>query len=204
MKKQIYLMINLILVLLLSASLFAADSYTFTGSSDINFYTVNGEDEQQYTKISLNGFTNAGNPGEPELPVGYLRLYIPSDQTVTKVRIISSSQNEFTLDHLIYPAQQDIPTTDIEITVPFSEPNSDIYDNDDPFPQKIISVLHHDWFDGDKHIVTLAVNPVQYFPKENKIKLYTNIQYELEFASGAKGAIHVQSRSENHADMYNE
>ncbi len=204
MKKQIYFITSLILVVLLSASLYAAGSYSFSGSSDINFNTVKGADEKEYTKISLKGFTNAGNPGEPELPVAYIKLYIPSDQTVTKARIVSSSQKEYTPYHLIYPAQQDIPTTDIEITVPFSEPNSNIYDNDQPFPQKIINVLDHDWFDGDKHIVTLAVNPIRYFPKENKIILYTDIQYELEFASGAKGAIHVQPRSEGNAVIYNE
>jgi len=204
MKNQIYLIACLLLLQLLGSSLFAAGNYSFTGTSDIDFYTVKAEDEQQYTKISLKGFTNAGNPGLPELPVIYINLYIPSDRTVTDVRIVSSSEKEYTLDHLIYPAQQDIPSTNKEITVTFSEPNPDIYDNADLFPKKIISVLQHNWFDGDKHIVTLTVNPVQYFPKENKIKLYTNIQYELKFDNGAKGAIHVQARSAKHALLYNE
>ncbi|RMG80807.1 MAG: hypothetical protein D6707_05830, partial [Bacteroidetes bacterium] len=59
------------------------------------------EDEQQYTKISLEGFTNEGNPGEPEMPVASIHLYIPSDQTVTDVRIVSSTQKEYILDHLL-------------------------------------------------------------------------------------------------------
>ncbi|RMG80806.1 MAG: T9SS C-terminal target domain-containing protein [Bacteroidetes bacterium] len=92
----------------------------------------------------------------------------------------------------------------MKTNVPFAEPNPDIYDNAEPFPQKLIRVLHHDWFDGDKHIVTMAVNPVRYYPKENKIILYTDIQYELVFSSGSKGAIQVQSRSGKHAFMYNE
>jgi hypothetical protein len=50
----------------------------------------------------------------------------------------------------------------------------------------------------------LAISPVRYFPKENKIILYTDVQYEIEYSSGAKGAIHIESRSAKQNDFYNE
>ncbi|MCD4692460.1 MAG: right-handed parallel beta-helix repeat-containing protein, partial [Calditrichales bacterium] len=199
-----YLLSILVSALFFNVALFASDSFNFPGSSQIEIFDFKAEDGLQYAKISLEGFFNGGQPGEPELPVEYVNLIIPSDQTAVNIRVISSTEKEYILEKLLFPAQHDRPTTDREINIPFSVPKSEIYQSADPYPDNIVNIIKHNWFDGDKHIVTLAISPVCYFPKENKIILHTDIQYEIEYSSGAKGALHVENRSAKQSVFYNE
>ncbi len=197
-----YLLSILISALLFNAVLFASDSFNFPGSSQIEIFEVKAEDDVKYEHITLEGIFNEGQPGEPELPVEYVNLIIPSDQTAVNIHVISSTEKEYKLEKALFPAQHDQPTTDREITIPFTPPKSEIYQSAVPYPDKIVILIDHNWFDGDKHIVTVAVYPVQYFPTENKIVLHTDIQYEIDYSSGARGAVHVTNRSAQRSAFY--
>jgi parallel beta-helix repeat protein len=199
-----YFLSFFISALFFNAVLFASDSFHFSGSTQIQISKLKAEDGAVYNHVSLEGFFNGSQPGAPELPVEYINLIIPSDQTAVNARLISSIKQEYKLEEPLFPAQPDRPTTTREITIPFESPKSEIYQNTNPYPEKIVEIIKHNWFDGDKHIVTLGISPVKYFPKENKIILHTDIQYELEYSSGAKGAIHIKGRSDKYSAFYNE
>lgn len=118
-----YLSTILPFALFINASLFAANDFHFPGASKIEVIDFSAKDKQQYSRISLEGFINDGNPGEPELPVAYINLIIPSDQTAVNVNVVSSTVNEYKLAKTVFPAQHDIPTTDREITCRSSKPS---------------------------------------------------------------------------------
>lgn len=192
----------LIALLLFCSILFASATFNFNCPSKIEIYEIQAEDGNIYNRVLINGIMNTGQPGEPELPVKYVNLIIPSDQTAINVIVYSSVTEEYQLKKLILPAQQDHPTTDIEVTIPFAPPKAEIYQSDKLYPEHSIQIVKHNWFDGNKHIVTLAIYPVQYFPKDNKIIMTTEIVYGLEYAAGAKGSIDHNRRNAKHNDFY--
>ncbi len=197
-----YFLSVIAIMLFLINALFASSCFNFSGTSQIVTFDLKAENGVKYEHITLDGFFNEGEPGMPSLPVKYINIIIPSDRTAVEIRLLSSRKKEYILEKPLYPAQLSRPTTIKEINITFASPNPEIYQAAAPYPDKSVKIIGHNWFDGDKHILTIAIYPVQYFPAENKIILHTDITYKIDYSSGAKGAIIYKNHSAKHSSFY--
>ncbi|HEX38065.1 MAG TPA: T9SS type A sorting domain-containing protein [Candidatus Cloacimonetes bacterium] len=58
--------------------------------------------------------------------------------------------------------------------------DSTIYSSKSPFPGKLAEILYDEYSMG-YHLVTLRFHPVEYIPSDQKINLYTDIEFTIEY-----------------------
>ena len=165
-----------IVVLLFTSTLVFADynGSVSTNQSELIFSQKDGYD---FITFEKNYFTE--EVGFPQLPIKILEYVIPIDMNVKDIIINSSEQVQIDGTYFVYPAQPP-HLTDGSEPPPFVEPNSEIYNSGTPYPNKLVDVTS-DEFTRGYHIVTLCFYPIEYIPKEQKINLYTNINFTIEY-----------------------
>lgn len=165
-----------ITVLLCTSSMIFADynGSVITDQTELSFSQVD-----DYDIISLYECYYAEEEGAPQLPVKILQYVIPIDINVKNIIIDSSEETQISGEYNIYPAQ---PPQYWEISQPFVEPDSNIYNSNTPYPGKLVEVIG-DGYSMGYHILTLRFYPVEYIPAEQKINLYTNVDFTIEYES---------------------
>ncbi|MCD4663644.1 MAG: hypothetical protein K8R68_00135 [Bacteroidales bacterium] len=167
-----------IVVLLCTSTLVFAD---YSGSVNTNETELSFSQKDGYDVISLERSNFTEEIGDPQLPVKILQYVIPVDMNVNAIIINSSEQVQIDGTYFVYPAQPPYLTDGID-PPPFVEPNIEIYDSSTPYPDKLVEVIA-DGFTRGYHIVTLRFYPIEYIPAEQKINLYTNIDFTIEYES---------------------
>ncbi len=166
------------IVLLCTSSMVFADynGNVTTNEAELSFSQMN---DYYFISFKKDYFTE--EVGAPQLPVKILKYVIPIDMNVADITINSSEQIQLSGTYNIYPAQPPYPL-DFSDPPPFVEPNSEIYDSDKPYPDKLVEVIA-DEFTMGYHIIALRFYPVEYIPAEQKINLYTEIDFTIEYES---------------------
>jgi len=181
MKLKSYLLQKTIIttiVLLCTSTLAFAD---YNGNITTNQTELSFTQFNDYDVISLEEGYYTDEEGAPQLPVKILEYVIPIDMNVKDIIINSSEQVQIDGTYFIYPAQPPYLTDGSE-PPPFVEPNSDIYDSSNPYPDKLVEVIG-DGYSMGYHLVTLRFYPVEYIPAQQKINIYTNIDFTIEYES---------------------
>lgn len=138
----------------------------------------NGKD---YLEIKFPEFQRTIVLGHPDLPFKYVHLLIPPGQNASKIIINKVQSENIKLNNEIIPVQPLIPTS-LDYEIPnFVEPDSSIYNSDIFYPPDIVQFMSKGYYDGDKLIVTLAVFPYQYNPKQNLIKFNSSIDFTIVY-----------------------
>lgn len=137
------------------------------------------KDNNEYLHVSLASLQLTSEPGKPELPVKYLKLLLPPNTKVKDINITNVKKTDYKINYKIFPGQLPEPTAINSGEQKFISPDKKIYESANPYPAKAVQVVDHSYFDGNNHIVTIAIYPVQYFPLENKIEISTDISYNL-------------------------
>ena len=81
-------------------------------------------------------------------------------------------------------------------------PNLQIYNSNEPFPDRIAKFIHSGYFDGNNHIVTLAVYPIQYLPNQNQLIFYSNINIILEMEATVAPDVTIRNRKPANQLLY--
>ncbi len=152
-------------------------------ASNLVFAAVTAEDGVVYEKVTISRLNETAEIGKPNLPVKYVHLILPSDQNVDRISIISTSKLELPGVHLIYPTQPPLPMTPQFQESALVEPDPTVYGSDTPYPREIVSLTHDDYFDGNNHIATVAVYPLQYYPESGKLIFFSHVSFTLELKS---------------------
>ncbi|MGE5620972.1 MAG: C25 family cysteine peptidase [archaeon] len=169
--------------------------------SELELKSAKTEDKgEEFQKVKLKDLNNTGEPGKPELPVKYVKLIVPSGMDVSDINITASGKESIQLPKKVYPAQYPIPTS-INYTHRVAKADSVIYTSDNPFPSELVKVVDEGYFDGN-HIVTLAVYPIQYLPKSNKIVFNSDIDFSLGFKAGKNKPENGGVRLKKNQDLY--
>ena len=166
--KKMYLLLKLVtgMILLVAAPplLCHADINQISYTANYNGTPVFGTDTLGsviYTTISYGDLTNSGAPGEPSLPIDYIRFSVPYNATNFTVTAIRLMNQPHYLDHLPYPCQTPRlmnDTTPVVITLP----DTAAYYSGTSFPSTVAWVVDEGFLDGENHIVTVAVMPFSY------------------------------------------
>ena len=176
--------------------------FVYFNSVDLSITQVSGDDENTYTKIIYEDLQWTDEIGNPELPVRYINLIIPTDQKVREITLRLSNEEVYNIEYPVYPAQQDIPTSIYFEGNDFVIPNSEIYELENPYPSAIVKVAHYGYFDGNNHIITLAIHPLQYFPALNQLIFYPDIGIILEMESANPPNMVIFNRKQSNQDIY--
>jgi hypothetical protein len=137
-----------------------------------------------YAKLEIDGTAAVKTPGEPALPIRYLRFVIPSDSRVEDIVITGLVEQELPGTYRVMPAQQEVPTGETPI---WSDPDPAIYESDAPYPASRVQFLG-DGYLGGYRIASVAVYPLTYIPSTGKLTLATELAVELSLTAGTNRA----------------
>ncbi|HEC79450.1 MAG TPA: hypothetical protein ENI34_09995 [candidate division WOR-3 bacterium] len=101
-------------------------------------------------------------------------------------------------EYLIYPVQ--LPYFPGE-TIPWTEPDSTIYNYDDPYPANFIRIAGEGVLDGAR-LVTIEIAPLQYRPKSGRIFLLRNISFNFAYNGINSGVVLPQIRGRYEQMVY--
>ena len=125
--------------------------------------------------------------GSPEIPYRYIRLIIPINHEVSTLEIKTTEVKQvFEPEKLIIPSQREERTGREELDdYKFIEPSPAIYESDNPYPASMAEVAGVECMSGNL-VVTVYIIPFQYFPKDNKLAFYENIEILLSLKKISK------------------
>ena len=132
----------------------------------------------QYTRLSWEGLEMTASPGEPELPVEYVRFLVPvyTNNFTASVSGVTHGSALQTM-YRIYPGQEPV-TTNHEGLVPFTAPLESAYTLTLPVRAEVVS---DGFVDGCNHIVTVAVYPTTYSPSNGTVMPASRLTVTLNY-----------------------
>ena len=178
------------MVLLVSASIFAGVSHSYT----LNAPETNNKGI--FTEIKLSGAQTWGTPGEPALPWVGVKLLLPLGSSASEVKVSLSQAKSIKLDKPIMPLQQQYPFS-MKETMPLTQPLAEIYQADAGFPSSPHNGINTQFFAGHP-IAFTAVCPFIYNPVQNELTFYSQITVTFETTNDDKAtaALNLLHRDE--------
>ncbi len=176
MKKSVLLLT----ILCIPIAFLWAGTITKTFTYNQNEISINKINE--YDVVSLPGCLNTYEEGNPLLPIGIYTVCIPSNATVTNIKIINKQSTELPGEYLIYPVQPGIP---LNLTGPitFQVPNPVIYNSAEPYPKNLVSYNPTGNKSGYR-LCSFTLYPMQYLPQSKKLILHTSLQVKITYQEG--------------------
>lgn len=165
-------------------------SYEFSGALH-NSVEVEGT---KYDFLHIKGFAKMGQVGAPALPAHNEIVAMPRGASA-KIVLVNTEYYEYE-GFMIHPALQ--PATD---TYGDPEPefqiDEEIYTANEFFPKNIVEVTHVKLSRGTPLAVVQA-RPVQFNPVTGVIRVYTNIEYRIEYEGAAASFSEIASTNSLH------
>lgn len=134
-----------------------------------------------YTVVDYSGLSVSGEPGEPALPVMDIRFSVPCLAKDFEVTVTENTGVTLPVNHPILPVQQPV-RADFSAPPAFEQPDAEIYGADAGYPEAIGKVVGEGYYDGDNHIVTVAVSPISYNPVQGALRLHTSVTVSLSYS----------------------
>jgi hypothetical protein len=134
---------------------------------------------QGYDYLTLNGCFNFSDSGKPSLPYKSVRFAIPASAIITDVEVVNSSQTQFVGFYSIFPSQKPVPVS-FPGSQEFIPQDKSVYESNVLYPGESFKRLATGNMNGFR-IAQMLFYPVQYLPKDQKIKLYTSMTIRVSF-----------------------
>lgn len=134
-------------------------------------------DGNAYMHVNWTGLEQTSTPGEPQLPVEYIRFLVPVYTKVTGVTVNAQQTFPRNTDVQVYPAQEPVMISydgPVEFTMPDMAAYSRNY-------QIRAEYVEDGFIDGCNHIVTVAVYPVGYDPAQGVLTAASSVTVTLEY-----------------------
>jgi hypothetical protein len=141
---------------------------------------------QNFTALNLDGYVFSGEIGDPKLP-GKARLLNVSKGTTINVRVLSSEYVDISLNskgftNPLMPVEP--PHRKSATEPPALVKNQEAY-SQTSFNQRDLVDLTHFGIMRDRELFRLNINPIQYLPSENIIRVFYHIEFEVIYTEGA-------------------
>jgi len=136
-----------------------------------------------YDVVFLKNGDCVNEVGEPMLPSKALRIALPAGMEVKSVRVTDTEVMELSGEFDIFPSQPPRKIGPNDKNIDFVEPNKRAYASNQPYPEKIVELVHQSDLAG-QGIAHIVIHPMQYVPAEKKLKFYTSIALVLEGVGG--------------------
>ena len=165
-------------------------------TDDIQLSEIEMEDGNIYYHVGDSTYDRMENVGFPSLPVRYVRLVVPAGVDISRLKINQAINKESrSLSYKIEPTQEPIATSLAPQIHEFV--NTDKYDELSVYPENVAEVVDKGIFRGVQ-IVTVAVSPCQYYPSENRLEIFSAVDFTLEYeaATGESAPVKWNSTEE--------
>jgi len=146
---------------------------------DYKSLTVEANDET-YDSIRLNNCGFTSDYGKAELPTISFYVAVPQEAEVSLSYEISKV--EIFQDYYVYPSQPPKPDTDGFIDPPFTKNNS-FYGKNEYYPSSVVEVSPIKIIRGCR-IVLVTVFPFSYNPVSKEMRIYSEINIDIDFIEG--------------------
>lgn len=177
----------LLVPLLLGLQQTHAQSVTHTVSfagSAVSLSPVTAPDGLTYARVSCGDLIySEKNPGHPQLPVQYVNLIVPKNKNYSSVSVSPGSAQKISLSNPVWPVQQPVPGNETPAPA-YAGPDPLVYSSGNPYPGPLVEYVSEGYYDGDKHIITLAVHPVQYVPSAASLNFYSSVTFTVAENTG--------------------
>ena len=148
---------------------------------------VKCENDSIYSKLKYEGIdTESEEPGMPLLPIYYESVPLPFGATNIEVDVLNRTIKTFDLDYSIIPVQEQAITSLFASDPGFAWPNEGVYSKDDPFPNKVASVAYTTNDAGMSNEIVIAIYPIVYLPKLNKVELSQSMTITIKYTTDKK------------------
>ncbi|MGB2768755.1 MAG: C25 family cysteine peptidase [Candidatus Zixiibacteriota bacterium] len=139
------------------------------------------EQRDGFDLVSLRGCVGSQKIGSPDLPIRMIHLVLPDGSEVTGVFVTEAHPAILEGEFSIGPVQPDVRTDDLPVKDRIG-PDPTVYGSDSPYPSQLVELVHDGMMSGN-HVISLALSPLQYRPKSQKLVLYTHLEIRVELGS---------------------
>ena len=137
--------------------------------------TLSGEDS--VCSLSWPEMLPDGIPGAPELAGRQLRFIVPANAASFRVSVKGMADGRsISLPCILAPVQQPVPLNDVDRMTP-TPADMSLYTHITPS----VKIADEGYADGDNHVLTLWVVPMDYDPERNKVTCYGSLDIEIEY-----------------------
>lgn len=126
--------------------------------------------------------------GKPQLPVKQFKLLLPQGALTTNVNLTINSEQQLSGSFYLYPVQLPV-YANFSSPPAFVEPDTIIYNSNDPFPTDYIYKYEMSGF-RDYNYVTVSFIPFRYIPLSRQLHLLTSITITVTYTVNAIGETH--------------
>ncbi len=130
-------------------------------------------------------------PKEPEVPYIFSRVILPQGRTIDKINIIPLESMELPGKHTLSYGEMPHPMS--SNTVTWMEPDLNIYNSDNPYPNEAVKLVSIQYRCGIA-IAHINLFPVTYFPKSGKITYLKNFKLVITTKPSTNGGTGVKVR----------
>ncbi len=184
-----------IMIVLIPMIMFAGTIYKTINFSE---HDINIQKIGEYSLVGLNGLTSYQEVGAPIVPSALYNILIPSDASVTNIKVISQTEQAISGEYYLYPSQTPKPITTDNLDNSFVEPNQAIYNSNQIYPTKLVDYSSTGTKSGYR-ICSFAIFPIRYIPAERKLSLVTSLTLEISY-EGNK--VFAQPITEKQKDIF--
>lgn len=136
-----------------------------------------------YDVIHFANSSYTSEIGKPMMPVLDIRIALPADMQVTRVRIDQIKQQTIEGSYLIYPVQPTYTSGVIRNENKFIPPDTHTYRSKQIYPMNILELTGQSDIAGQS-IAHIALHPVQYLPSERALTFVSSITFTIEGSGG--------------------
>ena len=149
--------------------------------SELIIDTIRGGDGEVYNILSYEDLMNEGELGVPALPIKHVSIPIPYYAENISLRVENSDVTSVVLANRILPIQEDVPTLLGKYNTSFVTGDSNIYSLTFPYPEQSAQIVSIPTIGGNSRFVRIAISPIQYYPKYNKIDFSDLINISVDY-----------------------
>jgi hypothetical protein len=152
--------------------------YRFNG---ISLKTIS-ENSETYQISRIEGFSLLSEIGKPALPAHTDIIAVPEDASINI--IIQNADYNTQSNYKIYPVQEgEIDVVDAK-KPPFTIDQA-CYSSNEFYPKDIVRIKEIQKYRGVQ-LAMIEICPVQYNPVTKKLRIYSTVEYKIEFTGGNK------------------
>lgn len=165
------------LVYVITSSATIRHTAVFDNSSVSIALQLSGSDS--VSVLSWPGMLSDGTlPGAPELHGKQLKFIVPANAANFRISVKNAANGRiFELSHILQPVQQPITTNEAGGDIEPTPANPQYYTHITP----LAKIADDGYADGDNHVLTLWVVPMDYEPAHNRVTCYGSLDIEIEY-----------------------
>ena len=170
--------------------------FSFNGIDAVEVNTERGV----FSELTMDGTIAAGNVGDPSLPAAHQLIALPYGAKNVSVEVLSYTTTEYSLNdyniHRVMPQQASVRKDQKEVAFAYNE---SVY-NQKGFSERPLTFFEVLGNMRGIQVGSLTINPVNYDPSTNSIRVYNDIEVAVNYNDYDKVA--AEAEFERTASIY--